>query len=56
MKRKLVLLEDELERSETKCGTVTADLNVASNRADEITRAIKTLENKNMIDEERELS
>lgn len=54
LKRKLVLLEDELERSESKCSTTTAQLNEASNRADEISRAIKTLENKNMIDEESE--
>ncbi len=47
-----MLLEDELERSETKCATVTKELNDASVRADEINRAIKTLENKNMIDEE----
>jgi len=53
LKRKLVLLEDELSRSETKCATVTAELNEASTRADDINRAIKTLENKNMIDEER---
>ena len=53
LKRKLVLLEDELERSESKCATVSADLNDASNLADEINRAIKTLETKNMIDEER---
>ena len=54
LKRKLVLLEDELERSESKCAVTTAELNDASNRADEISRAIKTLENKNMIDEESE--
>ncbi len=53
LKRKLVLTEDELERSEAKCATVTADLNSASNRADEISKAIKILETKNMIDEER---
>lgn len=54
MKRKLVLLEDELDRSEKKLTVTTTELNDASNRADEINRAIKTLETKNMIDEGRE--
>ncbi len=54
LKRKLVLLEDELQRSESKCAVTTADLNDASVRADEITKAIKSLETKNMIDEESE--
>ena len=51
--RKLTLLQDELQRSESKLSTTTTDLNDASNRTDEINRAIKTLETKNMIDEER---
>ena len=42
-----------MERSEKKLTVTTAELNDASNRADEINRAIKTLETKNMIDEER---
>ena len=33
LKRKLLLLEDELERSESKCATTTATLNEASNRS-----------------------
>lgn len=49
----MVLTEDELERSETKSAKVTAELNSASDRADKITKAIKTLETKNMIDETR---
>ncbi len=53
LNRKLVLLEDELKRSENKCAITTADLNEASVRADEINKAIKSLETKNMIDEER---
>ena len=47
------LTEDELERSETKGTAVTADLNEASERDQRINKAIKTLEHKNMIDEER---
>merc|ERR1712012_262044 len=53
LKRKMVLTEDELERSETKGTAVTADLNEASERDQRINKAIKTLEHKNMIDEER---
>merc|ERR1712027_178122 len=53
LKRKLVLLEDELQRSESKLATTTADLSEASTRADDINKAIKVLETKNMIDEER---
>ena len=82
LKRKMVLTEDELERSETKGTAVTADLNEASERdqvrnsagheskglkikliefknnfliglLQRINKAIKTLEHKNMIDEER---
>ena len=49
----MVLTEDELERSETKGTAVTADLNEASERDQRINKAIKTLEHKNMIDEER---
>merc|ERR1711997_1406397 len=52
LNRKLVLLEDELQRSESKLAT-TADLSEASTRADDINKAIKVLETKNMIDEER---
>ena len=53
LKRKMVLTEDELERSETKGTAVTKDLNEASERDTRINKAIKTLEHKNMIDEER---
>merc|ERR1711936_107089 len=53
LNRKLVLLEDELQRSESKLATTTADLSKASTRADDINKAIKVLETKNMIDEER---
>ena len=53
LNRKLVLLEDELQRSESKLATSTADLSEASTRADDINKAIKILETKNMIDEER---
>ena len=53
LNRKLVLLEDELQRSESKLATTTADLSEASTRADDINKAIKVLETKNMIDEER---
>merc|ERR1712038_1700695 len=53
LKRKMVLTEDELERSETKGTAVTSDLNEASERDQRINKAIKTLEHKNMIDEER---
>ena len=55
LNRKLVLEQDELERSESKLASVTSELNAASNRADEINRAIKILESKNMIDEERKV-
>merc|ERR1712012_158925 len=51
LKRKMVLTEDELERSETKGTAVTADLNEASERDQRINKAIKTLEHKNMIEE-----
>ena len=46
-------MEDELQRSESKLATTTADLSEASTRADDINKAIKVLETKNMIDEER---
>ena len=49
--RKLSLLQDELKRTEAKLSTTSAELNVATTRVDEIARAIKTLETKNMIDE-----
>merc|ERR1711902_103847 len=53
LKRKIALLEDELERSDSK-GTITAkELSEASALADSILKAIKILETKNMIDEER---
>ena len=42
-----------LQRSETKVATTSAELNVASSRTDEIAKAIKVLETKNMIDEGR---
>merc|ERR1712203_884223 len=48
------LLEDELERSDSK-GTITSkELSEASALADSINKAIKVLETKNMIDEQRE--
>merc|ERR1712083_510149 len=53
LQRKFTLLQDEHQRSETKLTQTTNDLNEASNKTDEINRAIKTLETKNMIDEER---
>ena len=56
LNRKLVLLEDELQRSESKLATTTADLSEASTRADDINKAIKVLETKNMIDEERKMA
>ena len=55
LQRKLVLLQDEHQRSENKLAQTTTDLNEASTKTDEINRAIKTLETKNMIDEERKL-
>ena len=51
LQRKLVLLQDEHHRSEAKLSQTTSQLNSASNRTDEINRAIKVLETKNMIDE-----
>ena len=56
LQRKLVLLQDEHHRSETKLSQTTSELNSASNRTDEINRAIKVLETKNMIDEESKLN
>ena len=47
------MFQDEHQRSETKLQTTTSELNKASDRTDKINRAIKTLETKNMIDEER---
>ena len=52
LQRKFTLLQDEHQRSESKLTQTTTDLNEASNKTDEINRAIKTLETKNMIDEE----
>ena len=49
--RKLSLLQDELKRSESKLATTSADLNLATTQVDNIARAMKTLETKNMIDE-----
>ena len=49
----LSVFQDEHQRSETKLQTTTNELNEASDRTDKINRAIKTLETKNMIDEER---
>merc|ERR1712038_632549 len=54
LKRKMVLTEDELERSETKGTAVTSDLNEASERDQRINKAIKTRENK-IVDLEEEL-
>merc|ERR1712061_71130 len=51
--RKMVLEEAEFERTESTLVTVTAELTEKSNLADEINKAIKVLETKNMIDEER---
>merc|ERR1711956_103635 len=51
--RKLSLLQDELKRSESKLATTSADLNLATTQVDNIARAMKTLETKNMIDEGR---
>merc|ERR1712080_265168 len=48
-----VLLEEELERSESKMTITSKELTDASTLCDNITRAIKILETKNMIDEER---
>ncbi len=56
LQRKLVLLQDEHQRSENKLAQTTNDLNEASNKTDEINRAIKSLETKNMIDEESKCS
>merc|ERR1711976_1144351 len=53
LQRKLYLTQDELKRSESKLATTSAELNIASSRTDEIAKAIKTLETKNMIDETR---
>merc|ERR1711922_120063 len=50
LKRKIVLLEEELERSEAK-GTLTSkELSEASALSDSILKAIKILETKNMVD------
>ena len=49
--RKLSLLQDELKRSESKLATTSVDLNNAEDSLNGITRAIKVLETKNMIDE-----
>jgi len=53
LERKLTLEESEFERTESTLVTVTAQLTEKSNLADEINKAIKILETKNMIDEER---
>ena len=45
--------KDELQRSESKLADTSNELSTASTRADDINRAIKILENKNMIDEGR---
>merc|ERR1719414_1821401 len=49
----MVLEEAEFERTESTLVTVTAELTEKSNLADDINKAIKVLETKNMIDEER---
>merc|ERR1712045_76148 len=51
--RKMVLEEAEFERTESTLVTITAELTEKSNLADTISKAIKVLETKNMIDEER---
>ena len=56
LQRKFTLLQDEHQRSESKLTQTTNDLNEASNKTDEINRAIKTLETKNMIDEESKIA
>ena len=48
----MVLEEAEFERTESTLVTVTAELTEKSNLADQINKAIKVLETKNMIDEE----
>jgi len=53
LKRKISLLEDELERSESKGTITTKELSEASALKDSIDKALKTLETKNMIDEQR---
>merc|ERR1719225_861589 len=53
LKRKIALLEDELERSDSKGNTTSKELSDASALADSINKAIKVLETKNMIDEQR---
>ena len=53
LSRKLVLEEAEFERTESTLVTITAELTEKSNLADTINKAIKVLETKNMIDEER---
>ena len=53
LQRKLVLTQDELKRTDSKLATTSADLDQASNLTNEITRAIKILETKNMMDEGR---
>merc|ERR1712150_305828 len=53
LKRKIALLEDELERSDSKGNTTSKELSEASALADSINKAIKVLETKNMIDEQR---
>merc|ERR1719225_503758 len=53
LKRKIALLEDELERSDSKGTITTKELSDASALADSINKAIKVLETKNMIDEQR---
>ena len=56
LKRKISLLEDELERSESKGTITTKDLSEASALADSINKAIKVLETKNMIDEQSKIA
>merc|ERR1740116_496276 len=53
LKRKIALLEDELEGSDSKGNTTSKELSEASALADSINKAIKVLETKNMIDEQR---
>merc|ERR1719259_2948 len=55
LKRKIVLLEEELERSEAKGTSTSKELSEASALSDSILKAIKVLETKNKIDEERDI-
>merc|ERR1719323_1792095 len=51
LKRKIALLEDELERSDSKGNITSKELSEASALADSINKAIKVLETKQMVEE-----